>query len=138
MPGGGDGLFLLRDVPASGTVVAFYNGLRMKDDGDEDEAWDVCDYRVFVDLESEERIDMPSEYRGWSRYRTTSGHKVNHSFVAANCEFGTFFHPRFGRVPCIKTMKPALKKGTELLCYYHYALSDCPQWYSDLWDKMGE
>ena len=141
MSNAGDGLFLKADAPA-GTVVAFYNGIRIPahcdddDVGDEDEDWEQCDYRVFVDTKSEERMDIPAEYRSWDAYRVTSGHKVNHSFTP-NCDFGTFFHPRFGRIPCIKTLQE-LKGGTELFCYYYYALSDCPEWYSALWDKMGE
>ena len=67
------------------------------------------------------------------QYSATLGHKCNHSF-SPNCQFSIYLHPRYGRLPCLLTSK-AVGAGQELLTYYRYLLSDCPQWYSDLWDR---
>lgn len=95
--GAGQGLFMLKTVPAE-TIVAFYSGIRIPDsECDTDDTWDECSYRIFVDEESEERMDIPSEYLDLDKYCATLGHKVNHSFHP-NCDFSTFEHPRFGRL----------------------------------------
>ena len=68
------------------------------------------------------------------RFPATLGHKVNHSFTP-NCHFGTFDHPRFGTVPSVVTSQ-RLERGAELTAYYNYSLSECPAWYSDLWEAQ--
>ena len=30
-----------------------------------------------------------------------------------------------------------VSEGDELTCYYHYLLSDCPDWYAELWEAQG-
>ena len=75
--GAGEGLFMLRPVP-SGTVVAFYHGVRLPEDQEDcDDSWEDCAYRIFVDEQrSQERIDMPIEYLSTEKYSATLGHKV--------------------------------------------------------------
>lgn len=60
--------------------------------------------------------------------------QVNHSFLP-NCRFESFDHPRFGPIPCIATTG-ALKCGDELTAYYNYSMSECPEWYSQLWEAQ--
>ena len=145
---GGEGLFAVRDLPAK-TVAAFYNGVRLAGcdlQGWEEEEEADCDYRIYVnminlqevqddgsDVDVEERLDIPGQYRSVSQYCATLAHKCNHSF-SPNCEFSQYLHPRYGLLPCILTTRP-VRQGEELLTYYRYLLSDCPQWYSDLWDR---
>ena len=57
-------------------------------------------------------------------------------FLTVNCTFGCYIHPRFGRIPCIVTSRD-IKAGEELMAFYNYLLSDCPKWYSELWDSKG-
>ena len=135
VPGAGEGLFVNIDVEPD-TVLAFYNGTRISADSDDsDESWEECAYRIFIDPDSDERVDMPREFLDPQVYCATLGHKVNHSFQP-NCNFDVFDHPRFGRIPAIVSAY-ALTAGTELFAYYRYSLSECPKWYSDLWEQLG-
>ncbi len=75
--GGGDGLFLLRNV-SSGTVLAFYNGVVIPADRDDSgESWDDCSYRIFANEEDDERMDIPIEFRDVGTYSATLAHKVD-------------------------------------------------------------
>ena len=140
---GGQGLFAARDIEA-GTVVAFYNGVRIPgSEMYEEHDWDDCSYRIFVnvnhddeddDHDGHERMDIPEEFRSTKNYCATVGHKCNHSF-RPNCNFSQFHHPRFGLIPAIIT-SVSVSVGEELLTYYKYLLSDCPEWYSNLWDRQ--
>ena len=138
----GEGVFAKKDLLPE-IVVAFYNGVRIPADaGDEDDNWEDCSYRIFVEIdedatdiecENRERMDMPEEYRSLDKYCATLAHKINHSFNP-NCRFGKFHHPIFGPIPSVITTQ-FIPKGTELFCYYKYLLDDCPQWYADLWES---
>ena len=133
IPEGGDGVFLKLDVEA-GVVVAFYNGVKLKTDlrDPETDEWKDCAYRLYVD--PDEFVDLPQEMAtDLSKYSASLGHKINHSFGQSNCSFETYRHPRFGRIPCVVTTMP-VKSGQELLACYNYLLTDCPEWYSKLWE----
>ena len=139
---GGQGLFAARDIEAK-TVVAFYNGVRVPGaEVNEELDWDDCSYRIFVNVDHDqdddqdglERMDIPEKFRSIKNYCATVGHKCNHSF-RPNCFFSQFNHPRFGLIPCIIT-SVRVSAGEELLTYYKYLLSDCPEWYSNLWDRQ--
>jgi hypothetical protein len=87
---------------------------------------------------AEECIDLPHDLAtDTGKYCASLGHKVNHAFAAPNCRFDTFGHPRFGLVPCLVATR-RIADGHELLANYEYLLSDCPGWYSDLWDSIGK
>ena len=49
-------------------------------------------------------------------YTATLGHKMNHSFVP-NCSEWFLDHPRFGVIPCERTIRH-IEKGEELLLDY--------------------
>ena len=117
--------------------MAFYNGVKIPGSVDDaGDTWDDCAYRIFIDPgDNLDRMDVPKEFLSIDVYCATLGHKVNHSFHP-NCDFGTFIHPRFGRIPCIVALV-GLSEGDELFCYYHYALNECPKWYSDLWEQQS-
>ena len=102
--------------------------------GDEDNTWEECAYRLFIDPSSQERVDIPRELIVTSKYCATSGHKVNHSFGGQNCMFGSYLHPRFGKIPSVVTTT-TLKAGDELFACYNYSLTDAPSWYTSLWDS---
>ena len=138
----GEGVFARKDIPAA-TVVAFYNGIRIPaDEEDTDDSWDDCSYRIFVaiddgtdiDNDDTERMDMPAMFRSTENYCATVAHKINHSFNP-NCNFSKFIHPMFGPIPCVITSKH-VTAGEELFTYYKYLLSDCPEWYSSLWEMQ--
>jgi len=138
--GAGDGLFARRRVEPN-TVVAFYNGVRIPPEKtDEDESWEDCSYRIFLNAEGQEdtseRMDIPTHLRSTNRYCATLAHKVNHSFQP-NCQFGLYHHPMYGTVPCVTTISQ-VAKDEELTSYYKYALCDCPAWYSQLWESLGK
>ena len=108
MEGGGEGLFAKRFI-ASGTIVAFYNGVRI---GQEDpNPHGTTGYCIFVDwgkqlpfpfpwVKEGEQIDIPGKYQDSQDYTATLAHKVNHSF-STNCEFTNFCHPCYGLLPAI-------------------------------------
>ena len=86
----GEGVFLKTDVVA-GTVVAFYNGIRVTKA--DDSSWGDCSYRIFIKNEESEEaddeydiLDIPPEFRGTNSYSATLAHKINHSF-RPNCKF---------------------------------------------------
>jgi hypothetical protein len=58
-------------------------------------------------------------------------HKTNHSFDP-NAKFFLFDHPRFGKVPAIKTLEE-INKDQEITVSYDYGLDDAPPWYQDLY-----
>ncbi|CAB4067727.1 SETD7 [Lepeophtheirus salmonis] len=61
---------------------------------------------------------------------TTLGHKVCHSFEP-NAEYSYTFHPLYGRIRCIKSLK-ALSADEEIKCNYKYSLKKKPPaWYID-------
>ena len=138
----GEGVFALKDIPAD-TVVAFYNGVRIPaDEADTEDSWEDCSYRIFVaiddgtDIDNDdcERMDMPAQYRATENYCATVAHKINHSFNP-NCRFSKYIHPMFGPIPCVITSEH-VAAGEELFTYYKYLLSDCPDWYSSLWESQ--
>mgnify|MGYP001161651556 FL=1 len=95
--GGGDGLFAQKDL-AKGSMVAFYNGVRLPYRVGVKEEWATSGYKIYInaDYESGERMDIPEECQSLDVYCATLGHKLNHSF-RPNCEEWFIDHPRFGR-----------------------------------------
>ncbi len=128
-PGAGEGLFARRDLPA-GTLVAFYNGVRIPYAlGGPKEEWSTSGYKIFInaDFTSGERMDIPNNLTDTGRYRATLGHKVNHSFVP-NCDQWFFDHPRFGVVPCQRAIRQ-ISAGEEVTMDYEYDPYNCPEWF---------
>jgi len=82
----------------------------------------------FSDFTSGERMNIPDNLVDLGRYRATLGHKVNHSF-APNCEEWFFEHPRFGLIPCERTLRD-VAAGEELTLDYEYDPYNCPEWFA--------
>ena len=73
--GAGEGLFARKDLPA-GTIVAFYNGVRLPFRlGGPKETWDTSCYKIFVnaDFASGERMDIPEDMVSQQKYCATLG-----------------------------------------------------------------
>ena len=131
--GGGEGLFAKIKIE-TGTVIAFYNGKRIKPRSWEDQDhpdWDVNAYKIFDPSRKNGTIDIPMSYRDLTVYCASLAHKTNHSFLP-NAEFVTFDHPRWGLVPCL-TCTHDIEAGEEIFVHYGYELANCPDWYEEAW-----
>ena len=89
-------------------------------------------YEIYVDWNYTERsawIDIPAECVDIEDYRASLAHKANHSFDP-NVQFVSATHPRFGRVPALKTLRP-VSAGEEILTHYKYDMALAPTWYTE-------
>lgn len=136
VPGAEEGLFARGPTPPN-TVLAFYNGIRSKKPSDGPQFWqeESNAYKIFDPTCKEGVVNIPSKYHQLSSYCASLAHKTNHSFVP-NCEFGEFWHPRWGLVPCIVS-KHHMAAGEEAFVWYGYDLDYCPAWYLDAWEKQA-
>ena len=66
-------------------------------------------------------------------FRATTAHKCNHSFDP-NAKFILGFHPRFGQVPSVQTLRE-VQANEEITVSYDYALEKAPPWYQELYAK---
>ena len=84
-------------------------------------------------------FDIPKSFWDISNFRSTLGHKVNHSFKFSKSGFGHAFHPRFGNIRSIVAISN-ITKGEEILIDYGYTQGVIvPNWYSALYLKeMGK
>jgi len=124
----GQGLFARCDIE-EGTVISFYNGVKVRPGQDTDRP---TPYRMILDETSD--LDMPDSVgESLEVYRATLGHKACHSFQP-NAETDVFYHPRFGLIRCIATVKP-VRRGEEILLDYKYNLASAPAWYKIAWAK---
>ena len=116
--GANDGLFAAIDIEPN-TVIAFYNGIRIrprsKDDCDHED-WDKNAYKIFDPSRKNGTIDIPQKYRSYDNYKATLAHKTNHSFLP-NAEFVSYDHPKYGLVPCLVSNHD-IKKGEEIFVHY--------------------
>jgi len=132
--GSGEGLQARKKIPA-GTLVAYYNGIRIKS-GDKYLVEKNTGYAINLEWDMELRkntdvLDILPEYQSTANYTSTLAHKVNHSFKS-NCEWTHALHPCYGKVPAIFTLED-LEKGDELFIHYGYDMDAAPQWYVDFW-----
>jgi histone-lysine N-methyltransferase SETD7 len=133
--GAGDGLFAKKDLP-SDTLVSYYNGLKVQ--YEEHYAPMNFNYQIYVDWNFTDKsafIDIPTESIDSSSYCASLAHKANHSFLP-NCQFVSANHPRFGRVPSLKTIRP-VARGDELLTHYKYDMALAPNWYTEAWQMFS-
>ena len=63
-------------------------------------------------------VDVPEEYRNVKEYRTTLGHKANHSFKN-NAEFAFVDHPVLGGIACL-VATTEIEAGQEVFAHYRY------------------
>eukprot|EP00794_Sanderia_malayensis_P007172 gene7172-7978_t len=127
----GEGLFAKTDMPAD-EIMSFYNGIRLTHK--EVDARDWILNSNTISLDDEIVIDVPEEMSDTKVYCASLGHKANHSFTP-NAKYDRFDHPRFGKIKCIRTIKP-VEAGDELTVEYgydHHGLgqnnADAPEWY---------
>ena len=72
-------------------------------------------------------IDIEPRYRNITEFRTTLGHKVNHSFEP-NASFDLVDHPVFGGIVCVFALLPIQKNG-EILVNYGYGKEALYEWF---------
>ena len=94
-------------------------------------AYKIMDMRGKDENGNEGILDITPQYRSLKNYCATLAHKTNHSFDP-NAKFFLFDHPRFGKVPAIKTLEE-IGKDMEITVSYDYSLEDAPPWYQDLY-----
>ncbi|EFA77773.1 histone-lysine N-methyltransferase [Heterostelium album PN500] len=127
IPNSGEGLFAAVDIPAD-RLVSYYNGLRIDPKLADDRDWSFNSNTMYLDKET--YIDIPPEWSSTSKYCASLGHKANHS-KNNNTVYRPCYHPRFGDIKCIRSIKP-IAKDQEILVDYDYEEKDKPQWYIDL------
>ena len=72
-----------------------------------------------------------------SKYRSTRGHKLNHSFSRMNAQLSSYDSARFGIVGSIVTRTGIIvPKGAELFLHYGYLYSTGPRWYKKLFQQF--
>ena len=84
-------------------------------------------------------MNVPPEYWNIAQYRSTLGHKVNHSFQKKNIEFGSAIHPRYGPIRTVFANKD-IKKGEQLLVDYEYGPDTAiPRWFEQAYiEEFGK
>ena len=89
-----------------------------------------------IGLSKSTYINIPEEYWDISKYRSTLGHLVNHSFLKPNAYYGRTIHPRHGPIMAIITLKN-IQKGDEILCYYglEHNKWGVPNWYARSFER---
>ena len=123
----GQGLFAKIDIDV-GTVICFYNGVRVKSTNDLGEP---SPYKMILDETTD--IDIPENMTDLENYSATLGHKVCHSFKP-NADSEIFCHPRFGIIRCIVSIEIIAAKE-EIFINYGYSMPEAPTWYKLAWAK---
>ena len=115
----GRGVFLKKDAK-QGTIVGFYNGVRMGDlESRLRKADRTSPYRMDNDWANpKEVLNVPEGFREPHQYSATFGHLINHK-SEPNAWYAMIDHPRFGKVRSV-VLKEDLKAGDELFCDYGY------------------
>jgi len=134
LEGGGECLYARRDIPA-GTLIAYYNGIRLGPG--EKTPYHDTGYAIYVEWKRKrgqkgDHMDIPPDYQQSTNYVASLAHKLNHSFTP-NCEWINADHPVFGFVPAVATIQD-VAAGEEVTAHYSMDMEDAPQWYMDSWD----
>lgn len=135
VPGSGDGLYAKVRVEPN-TVLAFYNGKRIRPRSYEDQDfadWTKNAYRIFDPANKYGTLDIPEAFQSVDKYCASLAHKTNHSFLP-NAEFVAYNHPRFGIIPCLLSTHD-IEPDEEIFVHYGYDLENCPDWYEEVWLK---
>ncbi|XP_023325497.1 histone-lysine N-methyltransferase SETD7 isoform X2 [Eurytemora carolleeae] len=109
MEGAGEGLFAKVDIDA-GTIVSYYNGLRLCVGESIDGELDETGYAIYLESnlrkdKDAKHLDIPTKYQSCKTYTASLAHKLNHSFNP-NCAWDNAEHPVHGLVPAVRTLKP--------------------------------
>ena len=78
---------------------------------------------------------IPEPYWNISDFRSTLGHKVNHSFKSREIKatFRHAYHPTFGNIGSVVATSD-INRGEEILVDYKYKPGTLvPEWYSSLY-----
>ena len=140
-----DGVFAKRDI-SKGEVILYFSGLFWNETDQAlftrdiyhnqslDECWNI--QRNLISFQGPIKIHIPEPYWNISNYRSTLGHKVNHSFkTPPMANFGYAFHPRFGNIRCVYA-EANITKNEEIFVHYGYPRrANVPDWYADLYFK---
>jgi len=133
LQGAAEGLFARADI-GDNVILAFYNGIRLPSDYDEEDTWEENAYKIFDPANKPDgALDILEKHRSTSFYNASLAHKVNHSFEP-NCQFLVFDHPRWGLIPCIGSTRH-IDACEEIFVRYGYDLDLCPEWYLEAWKK---
>jgi len=133
VPGASEGLFARSDIPEN-TVLAFYNGVKLPSDYEEEDSWEANAYKIFDPTNQPDgALDILEEHQSTNKYSASLAHKTNHSFEP-NSQFLLYDHPRWGLVPCIASTRD-ISACEEIFVRYGYDLDDCPDWYREAWNK---
>jgi len=133
VPGASEGIFARSDVPKN-TVLAFYNGVKLPSDYEEEDSWEANAYKIFDPTNQPDgALDILAEHQNTNNYSASLAHKTNHSFEP-NSQFLLYDHPRWGLVPCIASTRD-IAACEEIYVRYGYDLDDCPDWYAEAWRK---
>ena len=77
-------------------------------------------------------IDIPLEFgQSSSKYKSTRGHKLNHSFSRFNTKLTFYDSARFGITSAMITRNAIIPNGEELFAHYGYSYSNGPRWYKN-------
>ncbi len=74
-------------------------------------------------------IDVPKPFDSLRSYCATMGHKANHCRERKNAKYCAAFHPRFGDICGVRTIR-AVRAGEEILVDYEYVHARLPPWYT--------
>lgn len=125
--GAQEGLYANRAIKA-GELCSVYSGMLVLQSKVDRRKWDLNSNTIEVD--ETYSIDVPEPFHKMKRYRSSLGHKANHSFTP-NAQYLPLYHPRFGDVKSVVAMSP-IKKGEEITVDYGYAShSKGPKWYQE-------
>ena len=125
-----NGAFANRDIP-SGTVICHNNGYIYH-------SYIVKSDKYSAKLNCGEIMDIPTDVgQNTTKYLSTRGHKINHSFNEMNAQNILYDSAQFGIVNGIKIREGLiLHKNTEIFSHYGYKFSSSPQWYKELFLKF--
>ena len=78
-------------------------------------------------------VDVSAEFRSVVEYRTTLGHKANHSFDY-NVEYWVVDHPVLGAIACL-VAETEIDVGQEIFAHYRYNKVK-PAWYEEEYEHV--
>ena len=82
------------------------------------------------------QINIPIQFWNITEFRSTLGHKVNHSFTKNKTQYKHVFHPRFGHIRSV-VAKADIAKGEEIFVNYNYPIGGPPpvEWYKTVYEE---
>ena len=133
-----EGLFARRNF-SPGELVSYYGGQRLfktdvifenmtKEERQEASACHLALGLRVPGLPEDLLVDVSGEYRSVVEYRTTLGHKSNHSFNN-NVEFWVVDHPVLGVIGCL-VAQTEITAGEEIFAHYRYPEVNSVSWYN--------